>query len=116
MFYRYLLIIYIFIFIKICKIYSRNITITGIIHSFYDEDYSFHRIISNAFNEYSREKGLGIKLDLTAITPETATNERESYGTTIDSLLSRRSEKYDIYFYFSGYGQAYGNHFINLND
>ena len=59
---------------------------------------------------------MDIYLDLTVITPETSTNERESYGTTIDSLLSRKSDKYDIYFYFSGYGQAYGNHFINLED
>jgi len=116
MIYRYLFIIYILLFIRICIIYSKNITIYGILHSFFDNDFSYHRIITNAFNEYSRENGLGINLQLKVITPETSTIERESYGTTIDSFLLKKSETYDIYFYYSSYGQAYGNHFINLKD
>jgi len=77
---------------------------------------SYYKVISNAFNEYSREKGLGIEVKLKVLTPETAESDRESYSSTIDTLLLKKSNKYDLYFYFSTYTKVYGNHFINLED
>jgi len=77
---------------------------------------SYYRVITNAFNEYSREEGLGIEVELKVLTPDTAESDRESYSNTIDTLLLKKSSKYDLYFYFSTYIEAYGNHFIDLGD
>jgi len=116
MIYRKLLKIYILLLIKICIIYSKEIDIKVIIYSFYDTPESYYRLITNGFNEYSKENGLGINVELTVLTPEISSAVIESYGDTIDSLLERKSTKYDIYFYYSAYSKKYADNFINLRD
>jgi len=109
-------ILYILLFIKICVIYSQNVNITAIVHSFYDNEYIYYRVLTDGFNEYSRENGLGINIQLIVLTPENSTSDFENYGTMIDSLLKRKSTKYDIIYYYSAYTKKYGNHFLNIRD
>jgi len=113
---RKLFIIYILLFIKICFIYSKNITISAIIFSFYDLPTSYYNVITKAYNEYSKENNIGITVDLTVIDPNKATADLENYGTTIDSLLMRKKQKYDVYFFFSTYTKKYDSSLLNLED
>jgi len=83
-------------------------------YSFYDDANSVYRSLVNGFNEYSKENGLGIYVHLTMLTPENSTFDFENYGTTIDSLLSKQSQKYDMFFYYSAYTKRYGDHFLNI--
>lgn len=108
------LIIIIKLFLGI--VYSEEIVLNAIIYSYYDTEDSYYRLLSNEFNEYSRKKGLGIYVNLEVLTPKISTTEFENYGTTINSLLLRKSPKYDIYFYYSAYSEKYGSHFLNLKD
>jgi len=117
MIYRNLIIIYILLFIKICIIYSKNVTTVGaIIYSFNDNENSYHRQLVNGFNEYSEKNDLNIKVELEALTPQVSTTEIQDYGNTIDSLLKKKSDKYEVYFYYSAYSKPYGDHFINLKN
>jgi len=95
---------------------SQEINLNVIIYSFYDVPDSYYRLITNGFNEYSKEKGLNINVELSVLTADTSSTVIENYGDTIDSLLERKSEKYDIYFYYSAYSKKYADNFINLRD
>ncbi|ORX78328.1 hypothetical protein BCR32DRAFT_247245 [Anaeromyces robustus] len=70
----------------------------------------------NGFNRYSKENNLDIELVLNTISPENSTTEINSYGTSIDALLNKKSTKYDIYFYFGTYTNTYGSNFADLRD
>ena len=50
------------------------------------------------------------------LNPKTATADLESYGTTIDSLLLKKKQKYDVYFFFSTYTKKYASSLLNLED
>jgi len=115
MIYKNLFIICI-LFAKICIIYSQNITITAIMQSFFDFETAYYHLLTNGFNEYSREKGLGVELELKVMTPEASGKGVKNFGSTIDLLVSKKSTKYDIYFYYSTYAQTYGDNFVNLED
>jgi len=53
---------------------------------------------------------------LRVLNPKTATADLESYGTTIDSLLMKKKQKYDVYFFFSTYTKKYASSLLNLED
>ena len=53
-------------------------------------------------------------MELTVLTPQTATMVIENYGNTIDAYINNRSEKFDIYFYYSSYSRKYGEHFEDI--
>jgi len=55
-------------------------------------------------------------VDLIVLTPGNSTSNIENYGTTIESLLVKKSEKYDIYFFYASYPKKYGEHFIDLRE
>jgi len=114
--YNNISIIYILLFINICIVYSRNYTLNAITFTYYEDGNSYHRSLINGFNEYSKEKGLGINVDLIVLTPDNSTSDIESYGTTIESLLVKKSEKYDLYFFYASYTKKYAKHFIDLRE
>jgi len=74
-------------------IYSEDLDLNVIIYSYYDAPDSYYRLITNGFNEYAKEKGLGIHVDLKVLTTDTSTNVVEDYGNTIDSLLVKKPPK-----------------------
>jgi len=113
------LFIYIFLFIKICIIYAQNtqnITINAILFSYYDDPNSYYKLFTREFNEYSKKNDLGITVELEILTPETSSSVVENYGTTIDSLLVKKKQKYEIYFYYSAYSKKYGDYLIDLRE
>jgi len=78
----------------------------------YDDMY---RILVDNFNQYSKENKLDIELsmELFSVMNTTYTTTSE-YGSTIDSLLLRKSKKYDIYCYDPIYIKKYAPHLENL--
>jgi len=68
------------------------------------------------FNEYSKKNNLNITVDLNLLNPSNSTNETNDFGTTVEALLSKETDKYDIYFYDNVYTKRYGKHFINLEE
>jgi len=74
----------------------------------------FYRPLINDFNEYAVKNNLDISVELEVLSTGTSTNVIENYGTTVESLLMRKSTKYDIYYYYSAYSQRYGKHFADL--
>ena len=74
----------------------------------------FYSSLVNGFNEYSKKNNLDITLDITILTPENTTSGVEDYSTYIDDLLKRKSQKYDIYFYYGSNSYRYSSNFENL--
>jgi len=97
-------------------VYSKETVLNIIIYSFYDYDSVYYRGIESGFNEYSKQNGLNIRIQLKVLTPENSTSEFENYGAMLDSYFSKKSNKYDIYFYYSAYSKKYANHFLNLRN
>jgi len=87
-----------------------------LIYSFYDYEGVYYRGMENGFKEYCKQNNLNIRINLKVLTPENSTSEFANYGEMIDTLISNKSDKYDIYFYYSDYSKKYGNHFLNLKN
>ncbi|ORX44204.1 periplasmic binding protein-like II [Piromyces finnis] len=68
----------------------------------------------NAFNKYSKENNLNIKLNLTLLTAANITYSKADYGALVESLLKRNSKKYELYFYDNIYIQKYAEYFQDL--
>ena len=78
----------------------------------YDDIYSK---LVKGFNEYSRERGLDIDINLTIASPETSPKD-SGYEYMLDYLIRNKPKKYDIYFFFSAFSKKYSDYFINLRD
>lgn len=76
--------------------------------------YIYNPLIS-AFNKYAEDNNLDIYLKLTILSPNNSTSIINNYGSTVDSLLSKQSDKYDLYFYYDSYTKRYGPHFLYLD-
>ena len=74
-----------------------------------------YKILVDNFNQYSKENNLDIELsmELFSVLNTTYTTTSE-YGSTIDSLLLRKSKKYDIYCYDPVYIRKFAPHLENL--
>ncbi|OUM59305.1 hypothetical protein PIROE2DRAFT_15193, partial [Piromyces sp. E2] len=82
----------------------------------YNERVQLYTSLKNDFNTYSKAKSLNISLDLTILTPQNSTSTLNDYSSMIQTLLSKNSDKYDIYLFYSSYAEEYGKHLVNLND
>ncbi len=65
------------------------------------------------FNEYSLKNKLNITLNLTLDLP---TTEVDYFKSMVESLLLKRSTKYDMYIYDSSYTMKYGEYLLDLNN
>jgi len=64
------------------------------------------------FNEYGASKN--ITLEFTFLTEVNSSYDVNDYGAMINSLLYKRSTKYDIFIYFDIFNEVYAPHFIDL--
>ncbi|ORX79253.1 periplasmic binding protein-like II [Anaeromyces robustus] len=110
---------YILLLFLILSIINLNgvkaVTVNAITFSFAEKAY-IYPILMNAFNDYSKKEELGIDLKITVFTPENSTSLYNEYGATVGTLLSKKSTKYDMYFYYSAYVSDYGPHLLNLDE
>ncbi|ORY59001.1 periplasmic binding protein-like II [Neocallimastix californiae] len=70
----------------------------------------------NSFNKYAEEKNLNITIKLTTLTTFNSTSEINNYGSLVDMFLSKKSDKYDLFFYYASYTKKYGPHFEDLKE
>jgi len=82
----------------------------------YDVDVQVYTYLVKNFNNYSKENNLDINIHLNLITPANSTTEINDYGNFLESLLIKKTLKYDLIFYDNIYSFRYGAHLINLYD
>jgi len=70
-------------------------------------------LIINDFNEYSAQQNLNITLELTVYR---SSNVHDDYASYIESILKKKGNKFDIYFYDNSYTTVYGNYLLNLKN
>ncbi|ORX43287.1 hypothetical protein BCR36DRAFT_460867, partial [Piromyces finnis] len=73
-------------------------------------------VLVDEFNKYSIEKELNIHLNLVLFSSDTTAFYSDEYGNTVDSLLLRKSEKYDIYCFDSVYNNRYGQYLEDIEN
>ncbi|ORX84991.1 periplasmic binding protein-like II [Anaeromyces robustus] len=105
--------IYIIVFLKICVINAINI---NAITFTYTSKVNVFTPLIDGFNKYAKENDLDINLKLVMLTPENSTSSLVDYSVFMDTLLKKRSTKYDLYFFNSAYIDSYSAHLLNLND
>ncbi|ORX57945.1 periplasmic binding protein-like II [Piromyces finnis] len=105
-------ILYIFLFTNIVKA-DNIITVSAITFSYQGED-NIYSILARDFNRYAKNNNINIRLDLNLITSANSTLVANDYGLAVDTLLSKKSDKYDIYFYNNIYTEKLAKHFIDL--
>jgi len=91
------------------------ITITAVAHIFSQKG-EIYQILKNSFNEYAKKENLDIQFDVVVFSNENSTNEVDNYAYTIDSLLAKKSTKYDLYFYFGSSNGDFSPNLLNLDE
>ncbi|OUM66485.1 hypothetical protein PIROE2DRAFT_6324 [Piromyces sp. E2] len=71
-------------------------------------------MLTNEFNEYSNQNYLNITLKHILFTPENSTELLNNYGESVESLMKRKSDKYEIYMFDSIFTYRYKENLINL--
>ncbi|OUM70662.1 hypothetical protein PIROE2DRAFT_1202 [Piromyces sp. E2] len=107
---------FLFLILIIANLISiKAITIKALVFTFTEKAFIYNPLV-NAFNKYSIDNELDIDLQLTLLTPQNATSEIYNYGSAIYNLLQKKSDKYDIYFYYGSYSEKIGHHLVNLSE
>jgi len=68
------------------------------------------------FNQYSKNNGYNITIDLTYLSRLNSTATVKSYEETLESLFNRKSDKYDIIFYDNIYTSHFEPYLLDLQD
>ncbi|ORX44206.1 periplasmic binding protein-like II [Piromyces finnis] len=101
--------IFIFCIIKI----SRCLTLNAIANYMDGENQAFTLLI-NDFNNYAIKNNLDIKINFNLFTMENSTSITD-FESTLESLLKKKTNKYDIYIYDGLYTERYGPYLYDLN-
>eukprot|EP00833_Pecoramyces_ruminatium_P013802 jgi/Orpsp1_1/1187834/evm.model.d7180000060488.1 len=92
-----------------------NVILNAIAYSHHVEGQIYTPLVSE-FNKYSKENNLNITLNINLLTLNNATFSVGGYGTTVESLLQKKSDKYDLYFYDNLYAKRLSPHLLNLKN
>ncbi|OUM60623.1 hypothetical protein PIROE2DRAFT_13569 [Piromyces sp. E2] len=104
-----------FLYFHLYISFGISITIDAIAFTYFESNEIFSSLVKD-FNEYSEENNLDIYLKLNLLSPLNSTVHNSDYGSSIYSLLQKKSDKYDLYFYDNVYSSKFGSHFYDLND
>eukprot|EP00833_Pecoramyces_ruminatium_P008379 jgi/Orpsp1_1/1182411/evm.model.c7180000081171.1 len=84
-------------------------------YSYFDDPDAFYRkLVDNFNNNYTIENNLDIDVKMEVLSPGVSTSLVENYSATIYSLLSKHSQKYDVYYFYSAYAKKYGEYFADI--
>ncbi|OUM60151.1 hypothetical protein PIROE2DRAFT_14142 [Piromyces sp. E2] len=104
------------IFISLINIGSGNvITIQAISNNENNID-NILSLIQNEFNHHSEKNNLKIKFEINSLSSDNSTISTTDYESSIETLLERKTPKYDLYFYDNIYTTKFGPYLLNLND
>ncbi|ORX60797.1 periplasmic binding protein-like II [Piromyces finnis] len=107
----YFLILYSLLIYEKCKatVELRAIALT------YSEKEKNFLPITNQFNEYAKENNIDIRIDVQLYSPTNSSLNVNDYGTEIEVLMKKKSEKYDLIFYDTMYSPRYAPYFLDLS-
>ncbi|OUM63564.1 hypothetical protein PIROE2DRAFT_9844, partial [Piromyces sp. E2] len=91
------------------------INITAIAYA-YSEDSQFYTPLINSFNEYSKEQGLDINVQLTFLSNSNTTRSLGDYISLLNLYFKKKSTLYDIYFYETDYSENYDQYLLDLKN
>ncbi|ORX75948.1 periplasmic binding protein-like II [Anaeromyces robustus] len=90
-------------------------TINGLAFAYPDEA-NYYSLIVNDFNYYSKKNNLDFNFKINILTPNNSTADLKDFNSLMDSLINKKSNKYDLYFYYGIYTKKYGQHLLNLDN
>jgi len=67
-----------------------------------------------SFNVYAKKNGMDIELHSHTLTPSNSSVLTEDFGSSMEYLLKKKSQKYDLYLYDTMYSRRYYPYFIDL--
>jgi len=82
----------------------------------YDKEDSYQRVIVKEFNEKCKREGKDINLTIEIATPEYASKEIDSNGSTLAYILYNHLNTYDIFLCPSAYSKKFGYHLVDLRE
>ncbi|ORX87618.1 periplasmic binding protein-like II, partial [Anaeromyces robustus] len=106
---------FIFIILSLYLYIVNGINIEAIVfaHEDMSEIYGF---FENEFNNYSLNNNLNITLSINMLSTTNSSFSFINYGSTTDSLLKKKSNKYDIFIYDNLYISEYEPYLIDLTE
>lgn len=105
--------IYIILSIYLFIVQGININIEALAFA-REETSEIYRFFENGFNDYSLSNKLNITLKLTMLSNVNSSYSLINYGTTTDSILKKKTHKYDMVFYDNLYISEYEPYLIDL--
>jgi len=94
------------LFINKNVVYGNNIDLNIIAYAVDPNNQPYTSMI-NDFNRYSKKKDLNITLHLNIYTNSNSSNNVNDYGTMVESLLKKRTKKYELYIYDNAFTKIY---------
>jgi len=91
------------------------ITINAIAYTYTEETHIYTPLV-NEFNKYSIENNLNITINLIIFTPMNSSSGVDDFGSMIETLFKKSSDKYDLYFYDNIYSRRFEPYLIDLKD
>jgi len=107
----------IFVFYYLTHIaYTNALTINIAGQAFLQSFHELYPLITREFNQHAIEIDKDIYLNFTLFSSENITNTWDSFDSYMDSLLSKKNQKYDVIIYDPVYTRRYSPYFVDLND
>eukprot|EP00833_Pecoramyces_ruminatium_P014442 jgi/Orpsp1_1/1188474/evm.model.d7180000065132.1 len=75
-----------------------------------------YNALTNDFNQYSKKNNLDIKLEMILFTESNSTTGRDTYSSTIDAYLQKKSNTFDLYVYDPIFTRRFSSHFLDLKE
>jgi len=105
-----------FIYIYLIKIeLIKGITVNMMAYSYFSNN-DFFQSIEDSFNNHSIENNLNVTLSINYFSMLNSTQNRQDLFSSIDYLLQRKSNKYDLYIFDSFFLKELYPHFIDLKE
>ncbi|ORX83229.1 periplasmic binding protein-like II [Anaeromyces robustus] len=112
--YKIIYLLYIVLQFYINIVYGEDIKLNVVAYA--DTEYNdIYSSMIEDFNDYAKENHLNITAKINIHT-NADNKDFESFANTVESLLKKKANKYDIYFYDNAYTVKYGPYLLNLKD
>jgi len=104
------------IFYLVLILLINSIQATNVKALIYSIDDNIYIPLLYSFNKYAEDNNLNVTLTFTSLTNHNTTSYVNNYGLVIDSLLQKKTNKYDLFFYYSAHSKKYGPYLENLDE
>ncbi|ORX72573.1 hypothetical protein BCR32DRAFT_250021 [Anaeromyces robustus] len=95
------------------KNFSEGIELNVFAYTIDDSGYTY-KVYVDGFNQYAKENNIDVKAVLNLMTRNNFTASLENSYLMVESLLKKKNNKYDIYFYDNSYVKKYSPYLLDL--